>query len=552
MPEVTPTATGPKPPPLPARPSPAPTGPSTPRPDDIEMASNSVAPSETHDISSRASSATLIDAGDRGDGPPSPHEENKGPSAVSAGYVTVQSDSEATQTDASGDDGTRGANNRNNNYAEEIDVSMVDVTEETKEIDIKVLKALEHQKRSSGTDQQDVEEVIGSIISLLQAAIRPSHVDEATGIQREKIIETFFVTTVNYTKKFDEKEYQHEISYDRSITAFPAPDGPCHLYDALGRNFDQQVLEESKLSRYTAIKSLPPILHVLIQRTQSTGSKNANPVVIPETIYLDRYMDAPHDSPEFQRRMEDWATASRLTDVKNYMTEAENLKGAGALMDKLGKATRESSTSSDAMVVDRLPSLDSSQDDWSFDGPIEDDFLVVRKEDSEQQPANPEEQPQNRDLGAAEGFEEAVNAVGRMVEKEFSERERTIMEHFDSSREHAYRLEAVICHRGLLHAGHYWVWIHDFDLGVWRCYNDANVTAEHDTEKVLRDLSNGGEPYYLCYVRDKDKQDWVSVPKREPAPADVPDLVYGSTDGEPDSGTKMSSGMDHDVVKDRS
>jgi hypothetical protein len=84
------------------------------------------------------------------------------------------------------------------------DVRMADV-EEPQTVDQKVLTALEHQKRSSGTDQQDVEEVMGSIINRLQAAIRPSSVDKKTGIQLEKIMETFFVTTVNYTKKFHEK-----------------------------------------------------------------------------------------------------------------------------------------------------------------------------------------------------------------------------------------------------------------------------------------------------------------------------------------------------------
>ena len=42
------------------------------------------------------------------------------------------------------------------------DVDMADAEIET--VDQKVLNALEHQKRSSGTDQQDVEEVMGSIM----------------------------------------------------------------------------------------------------------------------------------------------------------------------------------------------------------------------------------------------------------------------------------------------------------------------------------------------------------------------------------------------------
>ena len=489
---------------------------------------------------------------DADDGPPPSREETKGSSAVSIEHDAAQGDSKATINDASADETTKDAKNSNDTQAGDADTSMVDATDEIKEIDAKVLQALEHQKRSSGTDQQDVEEVIGSIISLLQAAIRPSHVDEETGIQREKIIETFFVTTVNYTKKFDEREYQHEISYDRSITAFPAPDGPCHLYDALGRNFDQQVLEESKLSRYTAIKNLPPILHVLIQRTQSTGRKNANPVIIPETLYLDRYMDAPHDSPEFQRRMEDWTTASRLSDLKNIMIEASGLQGAGRCIEAFGKAA-----GGDSMAVDTWQNLDASQEeDWSFDGPIEDDFLVVPSVQSEQQPPEAGEDAHERGSGAPpEGVLEAENTVQQMLEEELLERQRTIDEHFSSSSEHAYRLEAVICHRGLLHAGHYWVWIHDFEKGVWRCYNDASVVVERDTEKVLRDLSNGGEPYYLCYVRDKDKEDWVSVPKREPplpeidvSEIDVPDLVSGSTSGEPDSGSKVSEASPNVVI----
>ena len=102
-----------------------------------------------------------------------------------------------------------------------------------------------------------------------------------------------------------------------------------------------------------------------------------------------------------------------------------------------------------------------------------------------------------------------------MISEEIKEREQALDEDYNRSQEHPYQLEAVICHRGRLSSGHYWVWIRDFEDGVWRCYNDGEVGVETDTEKVLRDLSTGGEPYYLCYVRDKDKEELVSVPKRE-------------------------------------
>lgn len=394
---------------------------------------------------------------------------------------------------------------------ENADIDMIDI-EKPETVDQKVLNALEHQKRSSGTDQQDVEEVMGSILNRLQAAIRPTSVDSTSGIQLEKIMETFFVTTVNYTKKFDEKEYQHEISFDRSITAFPAAEGPCSLYDALGRNFDQQILEESKLSRYTAIKTLPPVLHILIQRSQSMGSKNGNPVVIPETLYLDRYMDAPHNSPIFQQRVQNWMTAERIVDLKSqlakveanptYMTFFQNYGNENEVTDDIAK---QSTDGSDEFMKDEIDS-----DNWDFDGPVEDDFLLiapanVTKETTPEKPAN-----------KITDIQKTHAAVLEMMEKELRQRQEALEESMSSQKQISYRLHAVICHRGHLTSGHYWVWIHDFEANVWRWYNDADVKENKDTAEVLQTLSTSGEPYYLCYVRDEDKDQYVSVPKREP------------------------------------
>lgn len=397
------------------------------------------------------------------------------------------------------------------------DVAMSDAIPET--VDQKVLNALEHQSRSSGTDQQDVEEVMGSIINRLQAAIRPSSTDEHTGIQLEKIMETFFVTTVNYTKKFDDRSYQHEISFDRSITAFPAPDGTCSLYDALGRNFDQQILEESKLSRYTAIRTLPPVLHVLIQRTQSTGRKNGNPVVIPETLYLDRYMDAPHDSLTFRRRVEDWAINDRMVDLKAQVDKIDANSTYQKLVSGLlsgDEENKDTESGGEGRVADKDEV--AAEETWDFDGPVDDDFLVVSAaadEDTEALPTGARSVPPD----AAE----TEAAVLGMIEEELGELQRTLEKRLNSMQSIPYRLHAVICHRGQLMSGHYWVWICDFEDRVWRSYNDESVRENRDTADVLHKLSTSGEPYYLCYVRDEDKEKYVDVPKREvptPSPAE--------------------------------
>ncbi|KAM3542721.1 hypothetical protein ARSEF1564_004381 [Beauveria bassiana] len=401
------------------------------------------------------------------------------------------------------------------------DVEMVD-PDASGTIDHKVLGALERQKRSSGTDQQDVEEVMGSIINRLQAAIRPSSVDDKTGIQLESLMETFFVTTVNYTKKFDETKYQHEVSFDRSITAFPAENGPCTLYDALGKNFDQQILEESKLSRYTTIRTLPPILHVLIQRTQSNGSKNGNPVIIPETLWLDRFMDTDHDSPAFQRRVEDWIMAKRVADIKadqakleanpSYLRALEHYSAVKPVA--LGQPENEDEAPTEVETFD-------------FDGPVENDFLLISP------PKSAAHEQVEAPIPKVTGVYETYRQVTQMMEDELARCESTIAAHHEEMREIPYRLHAVICHRGQLMSGHYWVWIRDFEDDVWRWYNDADVKENKKTEEVLRTLSTSGEPYYLCYVRDADKDKYVNVPKREqppqpepePEPEPVPELV---------------------------
>lgn len=402
-----------------------------------------------------------------------------------------------------------------------IDVKMPDA-EQSKTIDEKVLTALEHQKRSSGTDQEDVEEVLGSILNLLQAAIKPSSIDKSTGIQFEKIMETFFVTTVNYTKKFDGKTYNPEIVSDRSITAFPAPEGDCSLHDALGRDFDQHTIEEDKLSRYTAIRTLPPVLHVLIQRSQALTSKNKNPIVIPEILYLDRYMDHPHDSPEFQKRVESWTISDRITDLKKHQAVLADKPPSAPYLQKYAEENA-SIANPDADIISQFMPPDET---WDFDGPVEDDFLLVNPSTPDATPA-PELPPKPEGLALLE------ETVREMITKELRHREMSLLKHYEGE-SIPYRLHAVLCHRGQVMSGHYWVWIHDAEENVWRKYNDSNVEENRNTAEVLHTLSTTGEPYFLCYVRDGDKDDFVDVPKRqrpEATDVDVDGDVSVSTQG---------------------
>ncbi|KAF5002661.1 hypothetical protein FGRMN_199 [Fusarium graminum] len=541
--KISETTTGSDPPPLPDRPPPGPPGKGT---EDVEMATVVLNDGrDPTDTASTVSSQTLVEEdSDRS------YEKVETLPANTEGQVIdtvmeVEQDEDVVEIRPNHEmtENAEMTEKTNNTIADEtqpIDTKMTDA-EEPQTVDQKVLTALEYQKRSSGTDQQDVEEVMGSILNRLQAAIRPSSVDESTGIQLENIMETFFVTTINYTKKFDDTVYQKEISFDRSITAFPAQEGTCSLYDALGRNFDQQIIEESKLSRYTAIKTLPPVLHVLIQRTQSTGSKNGNPVEIPETLHLDRYMDAPHDSSIFQDRVKGWANASRISDIKAHKSAVESTAPTGPLIERF-EQEEQADTNITAVTGDSAmeDGTDGSEESWDFDGTVDDDFLLVKR------PTNPSTSAINLPPKPPQNINDTETAIRERMKTELLEKEETLEKYYSDLKSNPYRLHAVICHRGQLMSGHYWVWIYDFEQDVWRKYNDSSVEVNRSTAEVLAILSTSGEPYFLCYVRDEDKEKYVDVPRRRRLPPSAGAPVQ-SIDADGDgSNRKGSTGASHE------
>ncbi|CEI69600.1 hypothetical protein FVEN_g7115 [Fusarium venenatum] len=541
------TGTANQPPPLPTRPPP---GLPVKDSEDVEMATVSVKDDlDPNDAASTASSQTLVEDSDRSYDKVEASPTNKGNQITDTIMEVGQDDDvvEISRPNHQADEFIEVSEKETNGVSNEDqspDAKMIDA-EDPQTIDQKVLTALEHQERSSGTDQQDVEEVMGNIISRLQAAIRPSSINDVTGIQMEPIMETFFVTTINYTKKFDESVYQKEISFDRFITAFPSPQGgTCSLYDALGRNFDQQAIEGSQQSRYTAIKTLPPVLHVLIQRSQLVDGKNNNPVEIPETLYLDRYMDAPHDSSTFRDRKQSWATANRISEIVASLAAAGSIGPTGPFLESFfqeGKSDdRNTTTTDDVTMVDEE---EIGEESWNFDGPVDDDFLVVNRPNKPT--ASEVEQPE-----MPQGIRATEAAILEQMESELRETTEGLEKYYAGLKSNPYRLHAVICHRGSLRSGHYWVWIYDFERNVWRKYNDSNVEVKHSTEEVLKTLSSSGEPYFLCYVRDEDKEKYVDVPRRRrPLPSlgeALPSLGEVLQPKDADGDTQISSA---DMVK---
>ncbi|KAF3352390.1 hypothetical protein VdG1_09077 [Verticillium dahliae VDG1] len=381
--------------------------------------------------------------------------------------------------------------------------------------DARVLAALETQKRSSGTEQQDVGEVLGRLLDRIQGAIKHTRVTE-DGMQLDLIMDIFYFSIKTRNQK-DGQEPQVQVTFDRYVSAFPSQSGPCDINDALSRNFDLEYVEDSGYTRYSGIDCSvkpPAILQVMIQRTSSNGTKNGNPVVVSEDLYLDRFVDAVPGSRLYEYRSASWTLQKRILKLGELPAapKVDNSDLLGHFIQR-GLDTPPTETLSDA--PEGSPLVLSNQPSPAFSFPCkpfeykpnaaekapEDDALEVRSPlSTQEQPYEPPSR-QQIEVMAADKAKAHLDRLGDI---------------FKDLREHQYLLHAVICHSGQLNAGHYWVYIRDFEAGIWRKYNDETVTEYASTEDVLKLLNGGGDPYYLCYVRADEVSSLVDVPRRQP------------------------------------
>ncbi|KAB5518211.1 hypothetical protein GE09DRAFT_1066193 [Coniochaeta sp. 2T2.1] len=391
---------------------------------------------------------------------------------------------------------------------------------------LRALMAALDQTEVVGTDQMDVEEVMGRCINHLRAAVNPGSVLHAndTEHRRDIITDTLYFHSASKRMEMDgsgKGKYNNKENHDRFATANPGLDGPVHLYDALDKYFDREIIEDKILS-YTAIMKAPPIFHVLIQRSNITGRKNANPVAIPEVLFLDRYMDAPEDSAIYKARVRSWAIKAQLEQIA-----AIKRQGSASL------APAEAGPSTAAPAIEE-ETVNRYLNNWAFAPAVndpdtsEEDYVVINPEvkailDASPVPSSPPASPSfiNRKPRQPFHHPDLEVDISSHIDTDLKTREdllkaelENIFAGFESER---YRLHAVICHAGQTSkSGHYWVWIYDFGARVWRKYNDTTVTERKDDESkaLLEELSKAGEPYYLAYVREEGLEGLVEVPGR--------------------------------------
>jgi ubiquitin carboxyl-terminal hydrolase 25/28 len=355
--------------------------------------------------------------------------------------------------------------------------------------------------------QQDVTEVIGNVMFRLQCAIKPTSIDPKFGEQIDKIRETFFGANAVYLKKAN--TYDVKIEDWANIIVFPSADGPRSIYEALDVVFDEQVVEINNAftTQYASISKLPPIFQTQIQRTAfdpktQQASKNQNPIVFEETIYLDRYMDS---EKVLQRRKDAWKWKNRIRKLE--------------ARQKVLETTPVELTVPDALFATKnyIRMLEEEEIDGILVNPTLSEALDERRA-------------------------EIVRELDAIAE-ETANLKKKLQDQFTDMREHRYRLQAVFIHRGTSTYGHYWIYIYDFERDIWREYNDERVSIVNDRKQIFEQTgANGPTPYYLVYVKDQDKDDLVDAICRKivEVEPEVPTLVMNE-----DGNVEMDNGAQH-------
>ena len=354
--------------------------------------------------------------------------------------------------------------------------------------------------------QQDVTEVIGNVMFRLQCAIKPTSIDPKFGEQIDKIRETFYGANAVYLKKAN--SYDVKIEDWANIIVFPSADGPRNIYEALDVVFDEQVVEinNALTTQYASISKLPPIFQTQIQRTAfdpktQQASKNQNPIVFEETIYLDRYLDS---EKVMQRRKDAWKWKNRIRKLE--------------ARQKVLEITPVELTVPDALLAtkDYIRMLEEEEIDGILVNPTLSEALDERRA-------------------------EIVRELDAIAE-EITNLKKKLQDQFTDMREHRYRLQAVFMHRGTSTYGHYWIYIYDFERDIWREYNDERVSVVNDRKQIFEQTgANGPTPYYLVYVKDQIKDELVNAVCREiveeepEAPAIT---IYEDSNVEMENGTR--------------
>ena len=313
--------------------------------------------------------------------------------------------------------------------------------------------------------QQDAAEVMGNIFDLISCAIKGEGL-LGDGEQSDLIKNLFFsdVTTVRETAKGPEKLSELRHNY------LVSPGGrDRHLYATLDDDFGQEEMEGG-LNRYEYIDTDAPIQIINVRRIQWNREKkeqeyDRSHINLDSTLYLDRYLGKTSTLNEIELlklREVQWAKQQELREANAKKTKLQDTGIDG--MD-LVNAVEESSAFVNELLVEKASLREHSGQDSL--------------------PTPPPELADALHNKAAHLQNDIDNLNDRI-----STLEAQVHTVFKDCHDRPYRLHAVFTHRGAsTKGGHYWIYIYDFQNGIWRSYNDDKVEPVDEKDIFEREAN---------------------------------------------------------------
>jgi ubiquitin carboxyl-terminal hydrolase 25/28 len=262
---------------------------------------------------------------------------------------------------------------------------------------------------------------------------------------------------------------------------------PCDVYSLLDGAYDESVIEAGNgISQYREISSLPPIMHLSVERGQVDRMKCEEPLKLPELIYMDRYMSTPEI---LEKRRQAWIGRAQLRilqDKRDTLTKTAT-----------GLDIPQTMTS----TQDYLQQIAGNAAALGVDADLIDTPLLEALGSS---------------AAAAHRQIEALNS-------DISQHEQKVDNLFAEDRKLPYRLHAVFMHRsgqGRVDGGHWFIYIYDKRSAQWRRYNDETITKVMDPKPFLDPIQGRareeGTSSFVVYVREDMADELVETVHRVP------------------------------------
>ncbi|KAK4226647.1 hypothetical protein QBC38DRAFT_220075 [Podospora fimiseda] len=383
-----------------------------------------------------------------------------------------------------------------------------------------------------GTAQEDIQEAWLNIKDHLEAAALLIHQQPLTKL---------FLNTVSEHSRGLETDWKKRQAVEDFINVMPSSrEAPDLINAAASTFFDLEALNITTESPRVTFRTLDePARHVFMLIHRTTGDKkNQGPMNMPQKINLGRFQVGP-TVPDWEKKKREWEIKARLNEIKPIRIVREIRKGeepvdnqhVDELLASLGTGTSTDVNGDGGMATARdlfvkhgiefsevsLPDIAHDLPKWVAPHPPGWDNLwdTLDKEEAKQ-------------------------------EEELSAEWQKLIESWPGD---SYLLHAAFIHMGPTgNAGHYWVYIRDFEQNVWRKYNDSKVTVVQDP---VAEIFEHGDPledprrgvYLLAYIKESDVGELVSVPVAIPKPQeDVDDVEMVEPTAEHAEDDKMKNG----------